>query len=81
VHRGLAFASQRTPLTTTTAIAPPTVAARIDRLPNTRYIRRLIIFLSLGGCFELYDLFLMAYIGPGFFNAKLFSPTTEGRSI
>jgi putative MFS transporter len=65
-------------LTTTTAIAPPTVAARIDRLPNTRYIWRLIIFLSLGGCFELYDLFLMAYIGPGFFNAKLFSPTTEG---
>jgi MFS transporter, putative metabolite:H+ symporter len=74
----LAFTAQRAPLTTTTAIAPPTVAARIDRLPNTRYTRRLIIFLSLGGCFELYDLFLMAYIGPGFFNAKLFSPTTEG---
>jgi putative MFS transporter len=58
--------------------AAPTIAARVDRLPNTAYVRRLIIFLSLGGCFEFYDLFLMAYIGPGFFNAKLFSPTTQG---
>jgi putative MFS transporter len=58
--------------------AAPTIAARIDRLPNSPYVRRLIIFLSLGGCFEFYDLFLMAYIGPGFFNAKLFSPTTQG---
>ncbi len=58
--------------------AAPTIAGRIDRLPNSPYVRRLIIFLSLGGCFEFYDLFLMAYIGPGFFNAKLFSPTTQG---
>jgi putative MFS transporter len=58
--------------------AAPTIAARIDRLPNSPSVRRLIIFLSLGGCFEFYDLFLMAYIGPGFFNAKLFSPTTQG---
>ncbi|HEX6442278.1 MAG TPA: MFS transporter [Stellaceae bacterium] len=56
----------------------PTIAARVDRLPNSPYVRRLIIYLSLGGCFEFYDLFLMAYIGPGFFNAKLFSPTTQG---
>ena len=62
----------------TLAAGAPTIAARVDRLPNTPYIRRLIIFLSLGGCFEFYDLFLMAYIGPGFFNAKLFSPTTQG---
>jgi putative MFS transporter len=61
-----------------TDAAAPTIAARIDRLPNTAYVRRLIIFLSLGGCFEFYDLFLTAYIGPGFFNAKLFSPTTQG---
>jgi putative MFS transporter len=40
--------------------AAPTIAARIDRLPNSPYVRRLIIFLSLGGCFEFYDLFLMA---------------------
>jgi MFS transporter, putative metabolite:H+ symporter len=56
----------------------PTIAARVDRLPNSPYVRRLIVYLSLGGCFEFYDLFLMAYIGPGFFNAKLFSPTTQG---
>ena len=62
----------------TTRAGAPTIAARVDRLPNTAYVRRLIVFLSLGGCFEFYDLFLMAYIGPGFFNAKLFSPTTQG---
>ena len=58
--------------------AAPTIAARIDRFPNTSYVRRLVTFLSLGGCFEFYDLFLMGYIGPGFFSAKLFSPTTQG---
>lgn len=55
-----------------------TVAARLDRLPKSRYIRRLIILLSLGACFEFYDLFFSAYIAPAFYSSGIFSPTTKG---
>jgi MFS transporter, putative metabolite:H+ symporter len=49
------------------------ISARLDRLPATRYIWRLVLLLSLGGCFEFYDLFLTAYIGPGLVRSGLFS--------
>ena len=55
-----------------------TVAARLDRLPKSRYIRKLIILLSLGACFEFYDLFFSAYIAPAFYSGGIFSPTTKG---
>src|SRR5580700_4780309 len=53
-----------------------TVAARLDRLPPSRYTRRLITLLSLGGWFEFYDLFFTAYVAPGLFKAKIFTPPT-----
>jgi MFS transporter, putative metabolite:H+ symporter len=49
------------------------ISARLDRLPTTRYIWKLVLLLSLGGCFEFYDLFLMTYIGPGLVRSGLFS--------
>ena len=49
------------------------ISARLDRLPATRYIWRLVLLLSLGGCFEFYDLFFTAYIGPGLVRSGLFS--------
>jgi MFS transporter, putative metabolite:H+ symporter len=49
------------------------ITARLDRLPTTRYIWKLLLLLSLGGCFEFYDLFLMTYIGPGLVRSGLFS--------
>ncbi len=52
------------------------ISARLDRLPTTRYIWKLLLLLSLGGCFEFYDLFLMAYIGPGLVRSGLFSATS-----
>ena len=55
-----------------------TVAARLDRLPPSRHIRRLVTLLSLGGWFEFYDLFFTAYIAIGLFKANLFTPTTQG---
>jgi MFS transporter, putative metabolite:H+ symporter len=55
------------------ALAAAAISARLDRLPATRYIWQLVLLLSLGGCFEFYDLFLMAYIGPGLVRSGLFS--------
>src|SRR3984893_9120124 len=55
-----------------------TVAARLDRLPESHYIRKLIVLLSLGACFEFYDLFFSAYIAPAFYSSGIFTPTTKG---
>ena len=52
------------------------IAARLDRLPATRSIWKLILLLSLGGCFEYYDLFFTAYIGPGLVRSGMFSSTS-----
>ena len=47
------------------------ILARLDRLPGTRHVWRLIALLSLGGMFELYDLFMTAYVVPGLMKAGL----------
>jgi putative MFS transporter len=36
-----------------------------------------VILLSLGGCFEIYDLFLTGYIAPGLARSKLLTATTD----
>jgi putative MFS transporter len=59
---------------TTDASGQPRAAAilaRLDRLPGTRHIWLLITMLSLGGMFELYDLFMTAYVVPGLMKAGL----------
>jgi len=48
-----------------------TILARLDRLPATRHMWQLIALLSLGGLFELYDLFMTAYVIPGLVKAGL----------
>ena len=53
------------------------VAARLDRLPFTRTLWRFVTLISLGGMFELYDLFMTAYITPGFVRSGLFTASSS----
>jgi len=52
------------------------VAARIERLPPSRFIRGLVFRISLSAMFEAYDIFMIAYIAVGLIKAKIFQPTT-----
>jgi putative MFS transporter len=54
------------------------IAARLDRLPGTRRIWTMVVLLSLGGCFEYFDLFLTGYIAPGLVRSHIFTATTAG---
>jgi putative MFS transporter len=56
----------------------PTVSARLDRLPASRYVWRLVILLSLGGCFEFYDLILTGYVSPGLIRSGIFHAGATG---
>ena len=49
-----------------------TIAARIDRLPSSSFVRKLLVLISLGGWFEFYDLFFTAAVGAGLVKAGLF---------
>src|SRR5271169_1010190 len=54
------------------------IAARMERLPLGKFHRRFIALVSLGNFFDLYDIFIVAYIGAalqqsGFLSLKQFS--------
>jgi putative MFS transporter len=53
------------------------ISRRLESLPASSYLWRLVILLSLGGCFEIYDLFLTAYIAPGLNHSGLLTTTTQ----
>jgi putative MFS transporter len=54
------------------------IATRIERLPLGKFHRRFITLVSMGNFFDLYDIFIVAYIGAalqqsGFLTLKQFS--------
>jgi putative MFS transporter len=53
------------------------ISARMDRLPTTRYLWMLVLLLSLGGFFEVYDLIFVGYVAPGLAKSGLLATTTE----
>jgi putative MFS transporter len=65
-------------ITVASTVSGPTIAARVDRLPANRYVRKLVTLISFGGWFEFYDLFFTAYVAVGLFKGGLFKPTTQG---
>jgi putative MFS transporter len=54
-----------------------TIAARLDRLPISPTIFKMVTLISLGGFFEFYDIFLTAYIAPGLYKSGIFSPVSS----
>lgn len=50
------------------------IGARLDRLPMGGPIWRWVLLLSAGAFFEIYDLFLTAYLSPGLVRAGIFRP-------
>src|SRR6516162_8709157 len=57
---------------------PDDIARRLEDLPaSSSYLWLLVILLSLGGCFEIYDLFLTGYIAPGLGRSGLLTTTTQ----
>ena len=52
----------------------PTRSRRgFDRLPLSRTLWRLVFLISLGGAFELYDIFLITYIAPSLVATGMFT--------
>jgi len=58
--------------------ASVTIPARLDRLPRSWHVWRMVVLISLGGLFEFYDLFFTAYVAPGMIKSGLFSPESLG---
>ena len=54
------------------------IAARLDRLPVTRYVWTLVVLLSLGGAFEFYDLFMTSYLPAGLVRSGIFRGDAHG---
>src|SRR6185437_13906728 len=54
------------------------IAARLDRLPSSRHVWGMVVLLSLGGCFEFYDLFFTGYVAPGMVKSGMFAPASLG---
>src|ERR1700688_4450734 len=60
------------------SLSAGTISARLDRLPATRSMWTLVVLLSLGFFFELYDLLYSGYVAPGIVRSGILTSTTVG---
>ena len=60
------------------AAAAGAIAARLDRLPATAAVWRILLLISVGFFFELYDLLLTGYVAPGLVAAGILSAKPTG---
>lgn len=56
---------------------PNEISRRLENLPASPYLWQLVVLLSLGGWFEVYDLFFTGYIAPGLTRSGLLTTTTQ----
>jgi len=56
----------------------PSIAERLDRLPASRYIWSLVVLLSFGAFFEIYDIYLSAPLSLGLLAAGIFHAGKAG---
>ena len=61
-----------------TSSSAAAITARLDRLPPARSLWTLVVLLSVGACFELYDLLMTAYVSPGLVRAGIFEAGHKG---
>jgi len=54
------------------------VEARLDRIPASPYLWKLIALLSLGGFFEFYELFMTGFVSPGLIRDGIFHVGSNG---
>lgn len=54
------------------SIAAAEVGARLDRLPASRYLWGLVVLLSLGGSFEMFEMAMTASLSPGLLRDGIF---------
>jgi putative MFS transporter len=55
-----------------------TISARLDRIPATRSVWKLVTLLALGYFFELYDLLYSGYVAPGLVKSGILAASTSG---
>src|SRR5947208_15844421 len=60
------------------ALTPAEVAARLDRLPPSRFHRRFLALISLGAWFDMYDNFLAGPLAVALPAAGVFPRESEG---
>jgi putative MFS transporter len=54
------------------------VEARLDRIPASPYLWKIIALLSLGGYFEFYELFMTGFVSPGLIRDGIFHVGSNG---
>lgn len=54
------------------------IAARVERLPPCRALRRIVLLIAIGGWFEFYELFVPGGVAPGLIRGGIFTLKANG---